>query len=115
MSPSDWLMIAGAVAVALFLLNQRRGRISGPAARTLVASGAVLLDVRTRAEFASGHLERARNIPLDELARRLEELGPKDKPVILYCASGVRSAMAAGTLRKNGFTQLHNLGSMGRW
>ncbi|MBM4781845.1 MAG: rhodanese-like domain-containing protein [Archangiaceae bacterium] len=81
----------------------------------MVKEGAKLVDVRSPGEFSSGHLPGAINVPLQELGAQVKKLGEKDKPVVLYCASGTRSAMACSTLKGLGFTQVFNLGSMGRW
>jgi rhodanese-related sulfurtransferase len=70
----------------------------------------VVLDVRTPAEFAAGHVPGARNVSHDELPARLGELAAlKDKPVVLYCRSGRRTQIAEDTLRAAGFTQLLHL------
>jgi len=74
-----------------------------------------LVDVRSAGEYASGHLDGALNVPVQDLAKRMEELGDKTKPVVLYCASGMRSASAAGMLRRAGFADVHDLGAMARW
>ena len=81
----------------------------------LVATGARLLDVRTREEFAAGHLRGALNIPVVELGDRLAEVGPRDQPVVVYCASGVRSAHAADLLKRAGFARVYDLGPMSNW
>ncbi|MDG1482538.1 MAG: rhodanese-like domain-containing protein [Myxococcota bacterium] len=91
----------------------KKTRISGAEAREKVAGGAVLVDVRSPAEFASGHLDGARNIPLGALRSRLDELSA-DAEVVVYCASGMRSASAAKRLRSAGFTA-HNLGPLRAW
>ena len=75
----------------------------------LLAQGAVLVDVRTAAEFAAAHAPGTLNIPLQELGARLAEL-PRDKPVVLACASGTRSGMARMMLRGEGYAQVHNIG-----
>ena len=93
--------------------STRPQSIDGPAARALVAQGATLLDVRTGGEWAMQHLEGARHIPVAELSSRLTEL-PRDRPVVVYCASGFRSARAAGMLAEAGFT-VHDLGAIDRW
>ncbi len=62
-----------------------------------------LLDVRTAGEYASGHMEGFRNIPVDELRERLEEMDP-DKPVYVICQSGLRSYVAVRILEGSGFT-----------
>ena len=70
----------------------------------------VILDVRTPAEFAAGHVPGAKNIPHDQVAARLTELVPlRDKTVVLYCRSGRRSASAAAVLRSAGFSSLKQL------
>jgi phage shock protein E len=104
-----------ALAAALYLVFARGREIQGAEARKLVAAGGRLLDVRSPAEYAGGHLPGAVNIPVQELDRRLAEVGPPDGEVILYCRSGSRSARAAATLRANGFTKVHNLGPMTAW
>ena len=70
----------------------------------------VVLDVRTPAEFAAGHVPGARNVSHDQLERRLGELGDlRDRNVVLYCRSGRRTALATDVLRKAGFTKLLHL------
>ena len=78
--------------------------------RLFTASKAKLVDVRTPAEFASGHHPRALNIPVDEVDKRLAEFGDKKKPVVLYCQSGNRSGRAKQTLEAAGFTAVTNAG-----
>lgn len=87
--------------------------VLGAEARALVSSGALLVDVRTPDEFNELHVEGARNIPLNELGRSLGSL-PKDKPIVVYCAVGSRSAAAAGFLAKSGY-DVRNLGAMENW
>lgn len=73
------------------------------------------IDVRTAEEYAAGHIEGAKSIPLQELAGRLNEV-PKDKQVYLYCRSGRRSAEASALLAKQGFTNIENiLGGITAW
>jgi len=81
--------------------------------RDLVRAGALLLDVRTPAEFAGGHVEGAVNIPVDELLKRMSELGDA-RTVVIYCRSGARSARAAQLLRAHGH-EVHDIGGMGNW
>jgi rhodanese-related sulfurtransferase len=78
--------------------------IGGPAVnfKELVANGAVVVDVRTPAEFKSGHVKGAINIPVDSIRSKVPELKKKGKPVITCCRSGARSRMAAGILKQNG-------------
>lgn len=89
--------------------------VDGDGARKLIASGAVVIDVRTPAEFASGHVPGARNIPHDEIEKRLAEVGPADAPVVLYCRSGRRSGIAAQALREKGYLKLYDLKTFDAW
>ncbi|CAN5922998.1 hypothetical protein BH11MYX4_BH11MYX4_54480 [soil metagenome] len=91
------------------------GKVSPEKARALVESGARLVDVRTPGEHAAGHIDGSLNVPVQELARRMDELGDRTKPIVVYCASGMRSASAAGTLRRAGFAEVHDLGGIARW
>ncbi len=72
------------------------------------------VDVRTPGEFKYGAYPDAVNIPLDEIEDRVEELGDKDREIILYCTSGARSAYAVNILKEYGFTNLKNGGSITR-
>jgi phage shock protein E len=73
-------------------------------------AGLVVLDVRTPAEFAAGHVPGAQNIAHDELPSKLAELAAhKDKHVVLYCRSGRRSQIAGQTLRDAGFEKVSHL------
>lgn len=70
--------------------------------RSLAQNGAVILDVRTPAEFKSGHIKGAINIPVDKLQGSLAKVKAMNKPVIACCRSGSRSGMAVGILKKAG-------------
>jgi rhodanese-related sulfurtransferase len=78
----------------------------------LLKNGAILIDVRSKDEFLSGHNPQSINIPLDELNKESNKLD-KDKIILLCCASGTRSGMALGILKKNGFKNVKNAGSWG--
>lgn len=83
----------------------------GPAInyKTLVANGAIVIDVRTKSEFQGGHIKGALNIPLQNLAAGSSKLS-KNKVIITCCASGMRSASAKSMLRSAGFSEVHNGG-----
>lgn len=76
----------------------------------LVKDGATILDVRTKGEYAGGHIKGSINIPVEQLAGNLNKLKNKDKAIITCCASGMRSASAKGILTSNGFSNVHNGG-----
>lgn len=67
-----------------------------------------LLDVRTPGEFQQARLEGARLIPIDQLVNRLTEL-PKDRPILVYCAVGSRSAQVVNYLARHGYAEVYNL------
>jgi phage shock protein E len=77
-----------------------------------IRAGARLVDVRTADEFKDGSYAGAINIPLAALLARQEELGPKDKPIVLFCASGARSGLGARLLKQAGFTDVINAGGL---
>ena len=111
-------IILGVIAlliVAVLYLKLTSVRVTGPDARTMVADGALLVDVRSEGEYEDGGIDGSVNIPIQELAGRLDELGDKDGTIVLYCQSGGRSAMAKRLLESNGFTKVHDLGSIRRW
>lgn len=76
----------------------------------LVKDGATIVDVRSKAEYAQGHIKGAKNIPLPNLSTNPNILKDKDKPIITCCASGMRSGSAKNVLRSNGYTNVHNGG-----
>ncbi len=77
-----------------------------------ISAGARIVDVRSPEEFADEAYPGAVNIPLYTIEARLGEIGAKDAPVVLYCASGARSAMAARILKANGFSDVTNAGGL---
>ncbi len=76
--------------------------------------GAKVVDVRSAEEFREGHFPGAINVPVDQISARLNELGDPAKPVILYCHSGMRSGSALHIVRKGGFKNVVNGGSLRR-
>ena len=105
--------------VLYFVLGQGGGEnaLSAQEANATIAEtkDLQLVDVRTPEEYREGHLPQARNIPLDQLEKRLGEL-KADKPLLLYCHSGRRSSMAMGLMKKRGFTQMKNMkGGISAW
>jgi phage shock protein E len=77
----------------------------------LVSDGALILDVRTTAEFGGGHIKGSVNVPLNKLPQYLPKLKDKTKPIIVCCASGSRSAQAMGVLKYNSFSNIYDGGS----
>ena len=80
-------------------------------ARAKINAGALVLDVRNLDEFNSGHLPGAVNIPYDQVAGRVSELGSdKNREIVVYCAVGGRSFKAMNDLKAAGFTRVSNGG-----
>jgi rhodanese-related sulfurtransferase len=112
----NWMLVALAVVSGAMLTWSFIGsKLSGvEQADTLKATrlfndDALVLDVREDKEFAAGHIPKAKHIPLGQLAGRLNELDKfKNKPVLVTCRSGQRSARACGMLKKAGFETVYN-------
>ena len=113
------LVVVSGVALILPMLMGSGANDVNPGAATLLINreDAQVIDVREAEEFAAGHLPEAKNVPLAKLADRISEIERfKDKPVIVCCASGMRSGKACGELRKLGFAKIHNLsGGIDAW
>lgn len=118
------LLISLVVVSGISLLWQMAGGRHGgdsvsPVQATLLINreDALVLDVREPDEFAAGHLPEAMSIPVAKLAERVAELEKyKSKPIVVCCASGMRSGKACGELKKHGFEKLHNLaGGVDAW
>ncbi len=77
-----------------------------------IKAGALVVDVRTPEEFADEQFPNALNIPVDEMPRRLSEFGDTSNPVVVYCATGSRSAYAAMVLRAAGYADVTNAGGL---
>ncbi len=108
-------LITLVVAIVLLTLLKRIGQISPASAKAYLAGGALVIDVRSPGEFASGHLRNAINIPLPEIEtavpRRVKD---KSKVLLLHCQSGMRSGVASKKLKRLGYANTYNLGSYSR-
>jgi phage shock protein E len=97
---------------SLFWREARRRIGFMSTAEEKIVNGARIIDVRTPAEFRNGSYPGAINVPLASLLTRMNELEPKDAPVVLFCASGARSAQGALLLKMAGFTDVINAGGL---
>lgn len=97
-----------AAAVGLNILYGRYRQVHVDEVRGLVESGAYIIDVREPSEYAAGHLNGAKNIPLSVLREHLDEI-PRDIPVYLHCRSSQRSYYALCCLQGNGFKNVCNI------
>lgn len=100
-----WLLVAASVAVAATARN-----IDPQEASALLGQrpDVYLLDVRTPEEFGQFRLAHAHLIPIDQIAGRLGEL-PKNRPIVVYCAVGSRSAQVFNYLARGGYPEVYNL------
>ena len=79
----------------------------------LLKQGAVIVDVRSKGEYAGGHIKGSINIPVDRLSSNLSQLKDKNKSISTCCASGMRSASAKSILKSSCYTNVHNGGGWG--
>ena len=108
------LLVFAAVVAIVFALK-KASQISPKDALAHLKNGALVIDVRSRGEFSSGHLPNAVNIPLDEIETALpRRVKDKNQVLLLHCQSGMRSGMAKKKLNGLGYANAFNLGSYGR-
>lgn len=79
-----------------------------------INDNALLVDVRSLAEFSSGNVKGSINIPVDQIANQLVKFKEKDTNIVVFCRSGMRSSQAKSILEKNGFTTVTNAGTWGK-
>lgn len=77
----------------------------------IIENGAIIIDVRTPAEFAGGHVKGSVNIPLDKIQGNISKIKGYKKPIVVCCASGMRSSNAKRILIKNGLEDVYDGGS----
>jgi rhodanese-related sulfurtransferase len=107
---TDWTqwLIPGAIA-GFFIYRLYRSKKVKQLLPSLLEQGGVIVDVRSAQEFQNGANPKSINIPLDRLDAGMAKL-PKDKPIILCCASGARSGMAVALFKAKGFGTVVNAG-----
>jgi phage shock protein E len=112
-SVEGWVAVAAGVAAALLFIRRvlGGGRVSSSIVLQKIQAGARVVDVRSPEEFRSGAYPGAVNIPVQALPARLHEV-PKGGPVVLYCASGIRSGAAARILKQAGYDDVVNAGGL---
>jgi rhodanese-related sulfurtransferase len=112
----NWMLVSlSAVSGGMLVWSYIGNKLSGiDEADTLKATrlyndDALVLDVREDKEYASGHIPKAKHIPMGQLASRIKELDKfKSRPILVTCRSGHRSARACGMLKKAGFETVYN-------
>lgn len=115
------LAVGSGLALLWPMLNRGASGVNNLAATEAVLmlnrGKPLILDVRDEAEFASGHIQGAKHIPVAELASRIKEIEKfKDKPVLVHCQRGMRAKTACTILKAQQFSQLNNLqGGLDAW
>jgi len=113
MNPMYFVIVL--LLAVLYIFYKRSGQIPKKAAAEYLKNGALVIDVRSVAEFESGHLVQAINMPLDEIEACAPSLvKDKSQVLLLHCQSGIRSRMAVQRLAAIGYTKVFNLGSYER-
>ncbi len=113
-------LVSGAMLIWPYVRRATGGPAVSPSQATHLINreDAVVLDVREPGEYGAGHILGAKNVPLSRIDSGGAEIAgkKKDRPVILYCESGNRSAKAAAALKAHGYTRVVNLaGGIGAW
>ncbi|MCX5787189.1 MAG: rhodanese-like domain-containing protein [Elusimicrobia bacterium] len=108
---------AGVMVLAAVACSRTAATKPNVAAELAKDPGTFILDVRSEGEFAQGHLERAVLIPIQQLPGRLQELpAEKRANILVYCAMGGRSAVAASLIKARGYASVHDLsGGIRAW
>lgn len=115
MEPPQYLLLGFAALILVLFVVKRLRQVPAAKARELLANNALLIDVRSSEEFATSHVKGALNLPLEQIQRRIDSIEPDhSRPILVHCLSGTRSAMACRILRGFGYSEVHNLGSLGR-
>lgn len=78
----------------------------------LSTDGAILIDVRTQEEYADGHIEKSKNLPLQDIEQAEHLIKDKNTPLFVHCRSGGRSAQATSILKRMGYTNVNDIGGI---
>lgn len=101
------------VFIGLFIMVYMvKGHIAKKKVRLALSNGALVIDVRTPSEYSSGHYDGSVNIPVDKMESNLKKIGTKERTIVVYCASGSRSAAATRFLNTKGYKNVVNGGSL---
>ncbi|HSG04236.1 MAG TPA: rhodanese-like domain-containing protein [Marinobacterium sp.] len=106
------------VMMLIFTERQKGGKSASPAEATRMMNkeNAVVVDIRAKKEFGSGHIANSLNIPLAEFDRRMSELNAhKEKPIIVVCNMGQTAGTACRKLKTAGFNAVRLSGGMTEW
>lgn len=108
----DYLIYLIPVAILAWLFLNRPSKADKNEVKSMIEKGSLIVDVRSPGEFATGAYPGAINIPVDQVQSRINEFGDKNRPIVVYCQSGGRSAMAQQMLRSAGYKNVVNGGGL---
>ncbi|MBW2940797.1 rhodanese-like domain-containing protein [Zhongshania aquimaris] len=117
----QWILISALISCLLLLSfheSKRAGKSITPQQMVslLNQQGAVVIDLRDKAEFSKGHILDSVNLPFAKLDKEIDGLADKEKPVVLVCKLGQHASAAGKKLGAKGYTQVHRLkGGIGEW
>ncbi len=121
-SVNHWDMVLALLAtLAMLVFTERRKAAPSvsPQQATVLGNNddALMLDIRSAADYKTGRILNAKNIPFAELSKRISDLQQyRDKPIVLICKTGQTAASAANVLRKEGYTKVYRMtGGMLEW
>jgi phage shock protein E len=116
MSNTYWVFyVLVVIGIVGFMLMRRAGQVPVKEGQELMKRGAMVIDVRTPAEFNTGHLSQAFNMPMDELEGMLpNQVKDKSRVILVHCKTGLRSKKAKSLLTRRGYTNVFDLGSYER-
>jgi len=114
---NHWILVLAFVVISSLLAHNLlagagKGVVDPREAIDLInQKDAVVVDVRPVADFSAGHIIRAVNLPMNGFSKQIEQLRKyQERPIVVSCRSGAQSAQACKELRKQGFSQVYNLG-----
>ena len=114
-------MIYIAIGIVVFIVFKMIGKITGKKisaaqAKEMMNNDAIILDVREKYEFASGHIKNAVNLPLGSVQNNISKVvKDKEKTLLVYCASGARSSSATRALHSLGYKNAYDFGGIATW
>jgi rhodanese-related sulfurtransferase len=117
----QWILISALISCLLLLSfheSRRAGKSITPQQMVILINqqGAVVVDLRDKAEYTKGHILDSVNVPFAKLDKELEGLGDKEKPIVLVCKLGQNATAAGKKLGAKGYTQVHRLkGGISEW
>lgn len=106
----SFLMVGVVIGLLFIFVKKIQSKGDKDMVKQWIQNGAIVVDVRTKSEYAEGHYSGAMNIPVDVLPANLNQLKDKQTKIIVYCRSGARSERAKQILQASGYSSVLNAG-----